>query len=108
MKKTLITTLCAIAFLAAPALAGARTVEFVDTAGTKTVVVFNTDNTATMNGGAPVAYTVDEAAKTVCSIVEGNEVCATFAEMGKGVGFKTTYTSNSGASGTATITAEVE
>ncbi len=104
MKRLVL--IAAFALAALPAFAASTTVEFIAADGTVTTVVFKDDGTAIMNGGAPVAYTVDETAKTICSTVNGSEICATFAEMGKGVGFTTTYTTTAGSSGTAKIVAE--
>ena len=106
MKKTLI--LAAFAMAALPAFAATTTVEFAPAEGEKLVAVFSDDGTATMNGGAPVAYTMDEAAKTICSTVEGTSNCATFDSWGTEVGHTTPYTTSLGSSGVATVTAKTE
>ena len=108
MKTRLLIAIASLALLATPALAGSTTVQFTTTDGQSTVVVFDTNGTASANGGAPSPYTVDQAAKTICGQVQGQEICVTFAEMGSAVGFTTTYTNTVGNSGTATITAVSE
>lgn len=106
MKKTLI--LAAFTMAALPAFAATTTVEFAPAEGEKLVAVFSDDMTVTFNGGAPVAYTMDEAAATVCSSVNGAENCATFETWGNEVGHVTPYTTSQGSSGTATVTAKTE
>ena len=69
MKKTLI--LAAFALAALPAMAATTTVEFAPAEGDKLVAVFSDDGTVSFNGGEPVAYTSDEAGKTICSSVNG-------------------------------------
>ncbi|MEZ5999044.1 MAG: hypothetical protein R3B98_10155 [Hyphomonas sp.] len=96
----------ALALAALPALAQSTTVEFVAADGTTSVVVFNDDGTATMDGGDPIPYTMDEETKTVCGETPDGELCATFDELGEDVGFSTGYTNTAGVSGTATITAK--
>ena len=65
MKKTLI--LAAFALAALPAMAATTTVEFAPAEGDKLVAVFSDDGTVSFNGGEPVAYTSDEAGKTIVS-----------------------------------------
>ncbi len=108
MKKTFAIAAAAFGLAALPALAATTTVEFAAANGTKTVIVFSDDGTAVMNGGAPVPYKSDEAAKTVCATVEGVENCATFETWGTAVGHTTPYTTSQGSSGTATVTAATE
>jgi len=108
MKSRLLIALAGLALVASPALAASTTVEFAGSDGQKVVVVFNSDGTAVANGGAPVPYTVDQAAKKICSVYQTQTVCVTFAEMGSAAGFKTTYTDSAGRAGTATITAVTE
>jgi hypothetical protein len=106
MKKTL--ALAALAAIALPAFAASTTVEFVPAEGDKVVAVFSDDGTVTFNGSAPVAYTMDEAARKICSTVEGAENCATFDTWGNAVGHSTPYTTSQGSSGVATVTAVTE
>lgn len=106
MKKIL--TLSAFALAALPAMAASTTVEFVPAEGEKVVIVFNDDGTAIMNGAAPVAYTMDEAARQVCSTVDGQSNCATFETWGAEIGHTTPYTTSQGSSGVATVTAKTE
>ncbi|MEZ5946445.1 MAG: hypothetical protein R3C13_04600 [Hyphomonas sp.] len=96
----------AIALAALPAFAASTTVEFAAADGTTSVVVFNDDGTATMDGGDPITYTMDEDTKTVCGATPDGELCATFDELGDEVGFSTGYTNTAGVTGTATITAK--
>ncbi len=106
--KTLLISAGAFALLAMPALAKSTTVEFASEDGVAVEYTFRDDGKMVLPDGSEVDYTMDEATKTICATLEGNEVCATFAELGKGVGFETTYTLNQGGGGTATITAVEE
>lgn len=106
MKKILM--LSAFAIAALPAMAASTTVEFVPAEGDKVVIVFSDDGTAVMNGAAPVAYTMDEAAKQICSTVDGQSNCATFETWGTEVGHTTPYTTTQGSAGVATVTAKTE
>lgn len=109
MKKFTALSAIVLGLAVLPALAATTTVEFAAVDGTKTVIVFNdADNTAVMNGAAPVAYTSDEAAKKICATVDGKENCATFDNWGTKVGDSSAYTTTAGSSGTATITAVAE
>jgi UrcA family protein len=108
MRKTILCAAAALSFTALPALAGSTTVEFVAADGTTSVVVFNTDGTASMDGGDAIKYKMDEATKTVCGETPDGELCATFEEVGSEVGFSTGYTNTAGVTGTATITAVSE
>jgi hypothetical protein len=51
---------------------------------------------------------MDEAAKTICSSVNGTENCATFETWGTETGHVTPYTTSQGSSGVATVTATTE
>ncbi len=106
MKTTLI--LAVLAAAALPAFAGSTTVEFAPAEGDALVAVFSDDMTVTFNGGEPVAYTMDEAARQVCSTVNGSDNCATFETWGNEVGHVTPYTTTQGSAGTATVTAKTE
>jgi hypothetical protein len=105
MKLRLLTAIAGLALIATPALAASTTVEFVNSSGQTTVVVFDTNGTAVINGAAPGPYTIDQTAKKICGDAGGQQLCVTFGEMGTDVGFSTTYTDTAGNSGTATITA---
>lgn len=96
----------ALALAALPAFAQSTTVQFVAADGTTSVVVFNDDGTATMDGGDPIPYTMDEDTKTICGETPDGSLCATFDELGDEVGFSTGYTNTQGVTGTATITAK--
>ncbi len=104
--RLILAAAAALAISALPALAESTTVEFAAADGTKTVVVFNADGTATMDGADPIAYTMNEETKTVCGTTPDGELCATFDELGEEVGFSTGYTNTAGVTGTATITAK--
>lgn len=106
MKTSLI--LAALALAALPAMAATTTVEFAPAEGDKLVAVFADDGMVSFNGGAAVAYTMDEASKTICSSVDGTDNCATFETWGNEVGHVTPYTTSLGSSGTATVTAKTE
>lgn len=108
MKKTIICGAAALSLAVLPALAASTTVEFASADGTTSVVVFNEDGTAIMNGGEPVAYTMDDATKTLCGTTPDGDICVTFEETGTDVGFSTSYTDTTGATGTARITAVTE
>lgn len=108
MKTRLLIAIAGLALIATPALASSTTVEFANSNGTTTVVVFDSNGTASVNGAAPGPYTIDQAAKQICGDAGGQQLCVTFGEMGSTVGFSTTYTDNAGNSGTATITAVSE
>lgn len=106
MKTTFV--LAALAVFAMPAFAASTTVEFASVDGATLVAVFSDDGTVSFNGGEAVAYTMDEAASTICSSVNGADNCATFDTWGDSVGHTTPYTTSLGSSGTATITAKTE
>ena len=107
MKKTILTGLIA-AGMAASAFAASTTVTFVAEDGTSTVVVLNEDGTSLVND-VEGTYTFDEATKTLCGTSgDAPELCVTFEELGDEVGFETGFTSTSGNTGTATITAVTE
>ncbi|HAO34753.1 MAG TPA: hypothetical protein DCQ40_01145, partial [Hyphomonas sp.] len=63
------------------------------------------NGTASMDGGDPIPYTMDEESKTICGQTPEGDICATFDELGEDVGFSTGFTNTAGQSGTATITA---
>ncbi len=108
MKKTLILA-AAAAFLAAPAFAVTMTIEFAGDDGTTLAVTLDdATGTATMNG-VTMPYTWDAEAMTLCAAAPEGDVCATFAEQTEPVvGASSAYTSTTGNSGTATITAIAE
>lgn len=106
MKKTLV--LSALAFAALPAMAATTTVEFAPAEGDTLVAVFSDDGTVSFNGGDAVPYTMDQAASTICSSVNGADNCATFETWGEDVGHVTPYTTSQGSSGVATVTAKTE
>ncbi|MGA1342343.1 MAG: hypothetical protein ACO33A_04750 [Hyphomonas sp.] len=105
--KTIL-AIAALTFAALPALAATTTVEFAPAEGEKVVAVFSDNGTVSFNGGEPVAYTMDEAAKRVCSSIDGADNCATFETWGTEAGHVTPYTTSQGSSGVATVTATTE
>ncbi len=107
MKLKLLAAVAGLMLIASPALASSTTVEFADKAsGNKIVVTFGSDGMATgADGSPPVAYTLDNDSKKLCSTYQDQPVCLTFKELGNTVGFKTPYTDDKGNSGVATITA---
>ena len=110
MKKTLMAAAAAFA-LGAPAFAASMTISFANDDGTTAVMTFDGEGTATIEGQeGSFPYTWDEETRTLCGDATGEgEVCATFAEAGDPeVGQATGYTTSTGGSGTATITAMSE
>jgi hypothetical protein len=106
--KTILALASAIA-LALPALAATTTVEFAPATGAAPVIaVFSDDGTVSFNGSDPVTYTMDEAAKTICSSLAGNDECATFETWSTDLGHSAPYTTRSGGSGMATVIAKTE
>ena len=107
MKKTLLLALLCTTTL--PAMAATATIEFAPAEGDAVVAVFNdADSTVSFNGGEAVPYTMDQAASTICSSVNGEDNCATFETWGEDVGHVTPYTTSQGSSGIATVTAKSE
>lgn len=107
MKLKLLAAVAGLMLVASPALASSTTVEFADKAsGNKIVVTFDSGGMATgADGSAPVAYTVDNDAKKLCSTYMDQPICITFDAIGNTVGFSTPYSDDKGNSGVATITA---
>ncbi|MEO0882043.1 MAG: hypothetical protein AAFY34_04875 [Pseudomonadota bacterium] len=107
MKK-LIAVSAVLAFAAAPAFATKTTIEFVPDDGPTVVMTFDDEtNMATDGDGNTIPYTYDEASATICGQSPDGEICATFADTGTepAVGVSSAYTTNTGTTGTATITA---
>ncbi len=94
----------AVALLAAaPALAGEIVIELTRDSGENfTLVLDTTASTASVNGSTPEAYTWDEGTNELCA---SSGLCVTFAEASQEVGSSTTYTTNEGNAGTATLVA---
>ncbi|MEM6900837.1 MAG: hypothetical protein AAF583_13840 [Pseudomonadota bacterium] len=107
MKK-LIAVSTMLAFAAAPAFATKTTIEFVPDEGPTITMTFDDETgMATDAAGNSIPFTYDEAAATICGQSPDGEICATFAdtETDPAVGVSSAYTTNTGTSGTATITA---
>lgn len=101
MKKAIVFGAAAALFAAAPALAGERVIELTrDTGESFTLVLDTAANTASVNGSTPESYTWDEGTNQLCA---ASGLCVTFAEAGTEIGASTTYTTNEGNSGTATL-----
>ncbi len=84
---------------------GATTIQFLGDDGSVVNVVLRQDGMALINGAAPVAYTIDQTARSLCTTFEGAAICVVFEQLGSGVGFSTRYTGPTGG-GTARILAE--
>ncbi len=112
MKKMISIGALTLCFAALPAVAATVTVTFTPADGAPLVAVFTDngaeDRTVSFNGSPPVAYTSDETTRTVCSTVNGEEDCATFETWGTSVGHSTPYTTKTGSTGVATVTAATE
>lgn len=110
MKK-LVAIAAASAALAMPAMAMTMTISFAPADGDAVVVSLD-DSTmkSTIEGvDGEFDYTWDEATRTLCSGTPDGEVCATFESAEPpAVGSSSAYTTNTGSSGTATITAMSE
>jgi len=87
---------------AAPAFAASTTIQFVRNDGTQFTLVLNDDGTASVNGGPLEAFTWTAETRTLCA---ASGLCVMFAAVGEEVGFSTSYQTNQGNAGTATITA---
>ena len=100
MKKMM--AAAAVALLAAaPALAGEMVIELTRSTGESFTLVLDTDaSTASVNGSTPEAYTWNESTNELCA---ASGLCVTFAEASQEIGSSTTYTTNEGNSGTATL-----
>lgn len=106
MKKAMIFGASAALLIAGPAFAGERVIELTRSTGESFTLVLDTDaNTASVNGAAAESYTWDEATNQLCA---ASGLCVTFAEAGTEIGASTTYTTNEGNSGTATLISVVE
>ncbi len=107
MIRTIGTLLFACLFATA-AHATVTTIEYDLGEGEKVTIAYDdATNLATSQADGAAAsspYTWDEATSTVCSTDgEGNEVCATFENAGTEAGHTTSFTTNDGRAGTATI-----
>lgn len=105
--KRLIAIIGATVLLTAPALAATMTLSFATDDGETTVwTLNNADNTAS-NGEVTLPFTWDAEAKTLCAQAEEGEICATMdtANDAPAVGDTSTYTTNTGVTGTVTIIA---
>jgi len=106
MKKLVIAAV-ASAFIVAPAFAGKVTVSFADDSGETRVVTFDDSTMMATESGVESPYTFDPEAGKLCATVETKEICVTFAEVlpEPAVGDTSAFTTNTGGSGIATITA---
>ena len=108
MTKFITAAALALSLAALPALAATTTVEFASSSGMTVVAEFSDEGTVSFNGAPPVAFTMDEEARTICSNVNGMDDCATFDEWSTELGHTSPYTTESGDIGTATVTAKAE
>ena len=81
--KLFLAASAAITLFALPAMAQSTTVEFASSDGTTALVVFYENGTASMDGGDPIPYTMDEESKTICGQTPEGDICATFDELGE-------------------------
>lgn len=100
MKKLIAGAVVAL-LAAAPALAGEMVIELTRNSGESFTLVLDTEaGTASVNGSTPESYTWDEASNELCA---SSGLCVTFAEASQEIGSSTTYSTNEGNSGTATL-----
>lgn len=106
MKKAIFIGAAAALFVAAPALAGERVIELTRDSGESfTLVLDTTASTASVNGSTAESYTWNADTNELCA---ASGLCVTFADAGTEVGGTTTYTTNEGNSGTATLVSITE
>ncbi len=108
MKKFITAAALTLSLAVLPALAASTTVEFASSSGVNVVAVFSDEGLVSFNGAPPVAFTMDEEARTICANVNGMDDCATFDAWSTELGHATPYTTESGDTGTATVTAKSE
>lgn len=109
MRKSLIAVASSV-FLAAPALAATITISYEGDDGTSQTVSYD-DSTGIATAGerlSPYTWDVEEA--TICVTTPEREICITFEEVNAepAIGDTSHYTTNTGAAGTATVTAVTE
>lgn len=85
-----------IQVLAASPAAGATTIQFLGDDGSVVNVVLRQDGMAVINEAAPVPYTFDQTARSLCTTFEGSPICVVFERLGSGAGFSTRFTSPAG------------
>ncbi len=109
MKK-IIAAMSIAALMAAPAFARKVTVEYTSADGDVNVLVFDETAMTVTSGDITTAFTMDFEAKTTCGQAPDGEICITYDELPETptVGFTTNYTTNTGGSGVAVITAVEE
>lgn len=95
----------AAGLIAAPAFADKMTIEFTPEDGEATTAVFDQAAGTVTMGDKTTTFTWDEESITLCAAMEDGPLCATFAEKRSEVGESSSYTTNKGTSGNATITA---
>lgn len=108
MIKKICAALAITAFMTTPAFAAKISVKFESDTGEAAVYVFDESNMTFTVGEHSGSYSMDVEAKKLCgSVGDGEEICATFDELGDKpeVGFSTGYKSSDGTKGTATIVA---
>ena len=79
--KLFLAASAAITLFALPAMAQSTTVEFASSDGTTALVVFYENGTASMDGGDPIPYTMDEESKTICGQTPEGDICATCSQF---------------------------
>ena len=108
--KRMMTAVLVAGLCAAPALAATMTLSFAGDDGETQVWVLNdADGTAT-SGDLSVPYTWDAETRELCAKTDDGDICATIEDTGKEpeVGGTAAYTTNTGETGTVTITAMSE
>lgn len=106
MRKLLIAATTAV-ILASPAFAGTITISYEGDDGNSQVVSYD-DTTGMATAGDRLSpYTWDAEASSICVTTPDREICITFedANAEPSVGDVSRYETNTGAAGTATITA---
>lgn len=109
MRKSLIAATTAIC-LAAPALAGTITISYEGDDGTAQTVSYDDSTMMATTGERVSPYTWDAEESTICVTTPAREICIIFEEANAepAIGDASRYTTNTGAAGTATITAIAE
>jgi hypothetical protein len=109
MKKMMV-AVATSALMAAPAFAGTMTISFASDSGETQVWSFDDATGTASSGDLSAPYTWNGEEKTICATTPQGDICATFEEASDtpAVNDSSRYTTNTGTSGTATITAMTE
>lgn len=105
MKQVLI-SITAACMLVGTASAASYTIEYVIDDGPTMVWTYNDDGNAIDAYGNTTLYTFDEESRVLCGDnVDGARLCVTFETITREVGAQTRFSTPSGVTGTATLTA---